>query len=338
MKLKHSKELDDFFNRCWYNLNHSTVNEFLSMHVTKGNEKYIQKKLIHAGCNEFAKDPTLSLFISSQEWENTPYHKQIHLDHINDSTFSYVKEVINGNELFNADAIQKDPDRELKDWMKLRALDKDVNAIYLLQNGEDWMLDAPSEAFTNDPYAKLAHGNVLTFGLGIGYFLFMCTLNPNVKEITVIERSKEVITMFEKEILPQFSTMIPIHIICADAFDYYNREFLSNYDFIYTDIWKSNDDGLEIITKLLEQYHDQNKEMYFWIEDSCVEVIWTLIFIHFDELYHARENEVSIDYIPYMKKIRKWFSQYDKTITESNELKDLMYDRNTIRAILSTTL
>ena len=338
MQIKNSKELDSFFDRCWKNIQNDSQNSFLGKRITPSNEQYIKKQLLKNGNAELKNNPGLSLFISSNDWVSSPYHTSIHLDTIQDDHFSYRTEVIKGNELFNYSSIQKDPNRELNDYMMLRALDKDVSSIYLLQDEVDWMLDAPSEAMTNDPVALKAHGNVITFGLGIGYFPFMCMQNKNVTSITVVEKSKELVDMFMKFIYPQFPQNIPLKVISGDAYDYYNEETLNQYDFIYSDIWRSNDDGLECITKLLEQYHNLNKDIHFWIEDSCVEIIWALIFVYFDEIYHHRQNTVPEFYDIYMQKIRKYFEQIEKVITDCNDLKNYMYDTNTIREILAISL
>ena len=94
------------------------------------------------------------------------------------------------------------------------------------------MLDAPSEANTIDSYAKKATGAVLTYGLGIGYFIYMAMLNPNVESITVIENSMEVIQMFESYLLPQFPKL-PLTIIHGDAFNYHNEKYLDNFDYVF---------------------------------------------------------------------------------------------------------
>ena len=335
MQIKHTKEMDSFFDRCWNNIQNNSYNNFLGKKITPNNEGYIKKQLLKCNDPELTNNKDMSLFLSSSNWENSLYHSHINLENIEDSHFSYRKEVIKGNELFNYSSIQKDPNKELNDYMLLRALDKDVSSIYLLQDGVDWMLDAPSEAMTNDPIALLAHDSVLTFGLGIGYFPYMCMQNPNVTKITVIEKSQELVDMFMKSIYPQFSHTIPLEVIQGDAFQYYNKEYLEQYDFIYTDIWHSNDDGLECITKLLEQYHNHSKDIYFWIEDSCVEIVWTLVFVYFDEIYYSRTNMIPDAYKNIMKKIKKYFSTIDISINTPTELKELIYDTNTLRTILS---
>lgn len=337
MQIQHTKELDGFFKRCRSNMANDTLNAYLGKHVTSGNEAYMKKKLFQNGAMEF--DPknkeVPSLFIQANTWKNTPYHKEISLEKIQTEHFTYSVEPILGNELFNLDTIQKDPNKELRDWMKLRAFDQDTTAIYLLQDDMEWMLDAPSEAVTNDPYAKKAHGKVVTFGLGIGYFLYMASRNPSVTSITVIERSDDVIALFKEHILPQFPSEIEINIIQGDAFDCFNQDFLQNFDYCYVDIWQSSNDGLFLIEGLLENYEPSFNDCDFWIEDSCFQVIWSLIYVHFDELYYSRNNPVFEEYGTIMQKIRMYFASLDLTVTSMDQLKFYMYDNETIRHILA---
>ena len=166
----------------------------------------------------------------------------------------------------------------------------------------------------------------------------MAIQNPNVEEVTVIERSKEVIAMFRNFILPQFETTKPIHLIEGDAFDYFNQDYLSNFDYIYTDIWQSSQDGLPLITELLEQCYLPKEKADFWIEDSCLEIIWTLIFLYFEALARNKELEVNPYYQSYIEKIAHYFDQIDETVSDVETLKTFMYDTNISRCILSTKL
>lgn len=311
--------------------------EFVGMHITKAQEKQIQKEMHEAGFHEFAgsEDTWPSLFLSSQEWKNSPYHAAVSLDLIKDDCFSFETVKTAGRELFNADAIIKDPNRELNDSMVLRAMDRNFDAIYLYQDDEDWMVDAPSEAATNDAPAAKAHGKVLTFGLGIGYFIFMAMRNPAVKEITVVESSAEVIAMFERFLYPQFPHDIPVHFIHGDAFDYFNEDFISLFDYVYTDIWKSSADGLAIMERLLHQYVPPYEKADFWIEDSCEEIMWTLIFLYFEAIAHNRKPEVNPLYEKEMQKICMYFDRIDEVIDDPSRIQFYMYDTDTIRHILA---
>lgn len=341
MKIKRTQALEQFFNRCIHNIQNEIKNQFLGMSVTKENEVNVQHLLKKAKFNEFLgpKEAWPSLFISSKAYQNSPYNRSIKLDRVRSSEFTYKTELINSNELFSLSSIVYDPNRELNDSMRLVALDEPYEAAFLYQNDEVWMLDAPSEAETINPYANKAFGNVLTFGLGIGYFPFMAMLNSNVKSITVIEKSSSVIDMFNTYIKPQFPTQIPLQIVEGDAFNYFNKNEIERYDYVFIDIWQSNDDGLIIIEQLLENYLPPFDKVDFWIESSCFEVIPSLILLYFEALSRNKtfktEDKV---YQRLVRKIDKYFKSMDLTIEDENILKDFMYDTKHHRLIVSTKL
>lgn len=341
MKIKRTKEIDQFFNRCLHNIQNESKNNFLGLVVSKETEKDIQKLMKKAGFFEYQKpvEQWPSLFISSNEYMNRPYHKSIKLNKINSEEFTYQTQMVNANELFSLSSIQFDPKRELNDSMRLVALDEPMEVTILYQHNEVWMLDVPSEAETIDPIAKKAHGNVLTFGLGIGYFPFMAMLNSNVKSITVIEKSKSVIELFNQSLKPQFPNTIPLTIIEGDAFDYWKEDVLNQYDSVFVDIWKSNDDGLVLIEKLLESYLPDYDKVDFWIETSCLEIIPTLILLYFESISrnkHAKTYDK--DYQRILRKIDTYFRKIDENIEDVFVLKNYMYDIKIHRKILSIKL
>lgn len=332
MEIIETKEIEEYLNKCYENLDLNYQNDFLDGYIEKEDEEAAKKELLQAGQREFLYDNP-SLFISTAEFKNNPYYKNIKLDKIESENFTYEKTLIEKNYLFNYESIIDDEEKELKDYMKLRALDEDLEMIYLYEDDDSWMMCSPSEASTNDPYAAKAKGKVLTFGLGIGYFVYMALLNKDVKEITVVERSKSVINLFSS-IYKQFPQDKKVNIINGDAFDYFREAFISNYDYIYVDIYKSADDGRDIITRLLEQYHPDDDKLDFWIESSCLNPLKTLVLMHYDELVHNTRKEVSEQYHYLMDKVRKYFSEINIKINDINTLKDMMYDYKLIRSIL----
>lgn len=341
MKIKTNPNIENFFSRCRYHLNHETKNEFIGLEVTPQNEAQIQQSMKTAGFQEFqgSKATWPSLFISTQSYLKSPYHSNIKLDFIQSKDFRLTKEVIPANELFNVSSIHPDLNRELNDWMTLRAIDQPYEATFLWQGKEVWMLDAPSEANTIDPVAKQASGNVLTFGCGIGYFIYMASLNPKVTSITVIEHSKTVIDLFEKYLLPQFHNTIPITLIEGDAFNFFDHEFMKDYDKVFVDIWKSNEDGYLIIERLLEQYLPIEQHVDFWIESSCFEFMPALIYLYFDALAHhktVRHHEKTSQRT--LKKIAKFFEAMDETIDSVDHLKEYMYNPKILRKIAAVKL
>ncbi len=341
MKIKRTQAIDQFFNRCIHNIQNESKNQFLGKSITKDDELKIQQALKKAGFSEFAgeKDTWPSLYISSKNYQESPYNKSIKLDCVQSNEFTYRVETIRANELFSLSSIQYDPKRELNDSMRLVALDEPYPATFLYQNNEVWMLDAPSEAETINPYAQKAFGNVLTFGLGIGYFPFMAMLNPKVKSITVIEKSSAVIEMFNTFIKPQFPHPVEFNIIEGDAYDYFNEIQISKYDYVFVDIWQSNEDGLIVIEQLLEKYLPPFSKVDFWIETSCFEVLPSLILLYFESL--SRNKSFKTEDRVYQKIVRKiscYFNTIDQIIDDETILKDFMYDTKLHREILSIKL
>ena len=126
MQIKQNASIHDFFKRCQLNLFSEHKNDFLGMTISKKTELATQRKMKRAGFQEFygPENTWPSLYISTADFLKSPYHTNIKLDQIKDDNFTYSKEVISADELFNIDSIQLDEKRELNDWMKLRALDK----------------------------------------------------------------------------------------------------------------------------------------------------------------------------------------------------------------------
>lgn len=334
MEIIKTKEISNYLDRLRANLSFNYQNDYLDGYVDLKDEKKAKKELLLAGQQEFKDNTEASLFIDSNTWLNNPYVRNIKFKDIRNKHFSYKKVVIEKGYLFNSDSIIDDKDKELKDWMKLRALDKDIETLFLLQDDKEWMMAVPSESYTNDPYALKAHGNVITFGLGIGYFTYMALLNKKVESITVIEKSKEVIDLF-KEIKKDFPHAEKIKIINGDAFDYFNEKTLKKYDYVYVDIWRSNEDGRLIIEKLLEQYNPPIDKCDFWIEKSCLNVIRTLIYLYYDENINNKKNKVTKPYKSLMNKVRIYFDSIDIKINDVDALKSYMYDTKVIRDILA---
>ena len=140
----------------------------------------------------------------------------------------------------------------------------------VLEKGREWMTLMPNETITTDPCAKAASGHVLTFGLGLGYFIYRALENPAVADVTVVELSADVIRLFEREILPQFPKRDRVKIVQDDAFAFIaDSSKMKPFDYIFADIWHDVGDGKPLYLKFKtfeEQY--PGKTFAYWIEDS----------------------------------------------------------------------
>lgn len=140
----------------------------------------------------------------------------------------------------------------------------------VLENGREWMTLMPNETVTTLPAVSEASGKVLTYGLGLGYFAFRASEKQEVSSVTVVERSRDVIELFETRILPQFPHREKIRVICADAFDYAKTQMPDeHYDFVFADIWHDVGDGKELYLKMKELESLSPKTGYsYWLEDT----------------------------------------------------------------------
>ncbi len=232
MRIKQTKEIRSYLKRLQSNIDANYQNDYLDGYVEPSVEKEAIKEIIASG----EQDKIDSLFINKEEYINNPYLKNIDFKNCNQKGFSYETVTIEKGYLFNIDEIQDDKDKELKDYMILRAYRDDVEMPFLKQKDKEWMMASISEFRTNDSYAKMAHGKVLTFGLGIGYFVYMALLNEKVESITVIEREKDVIELFN--LIKDKFPIKPIKIINGDAFDYFS-DYFSTIFIVLIDVYIS---------------------------------------------------------------------------------------------------
>ena len=118
------------------------------------------------------------------------------------------------------------------------------------------MSPAISEIESMGDGIEKGHGKCMTMGLGIGVLQYLWLLKDEVESVTIIEFNQDVIDLFEKYIRPQFKTNKKLEIIHGNAFDYYNDEFLNQFDYVYVDFWESTEDGLGFYTRLMEKKID----------------------------------------------------------------------------------
>lgn len=140
-------------------------------------------------------------------------------------------------------------------------------AVY--DNNRLWMSITPNEINTMKQPINNAKGNVLTFGLGLGYFAYMCSLKDDVKSVTIVEKDERVIKLFKDNILPYFVSIEKINIIKEDAYVYLSKMNDDMYDYVFVDIYHDAGDGKEVYLKM-NQYRNRFKKTIFeyWIYNT----------------------------------------------------------------------
>jgi hypothetical protein len=148
-----------------------------------------------------------------------------------------------------------------------------INPFYYLvikQQDVTWMSVTPFEINTMAPVIDNMRGNVITLGLGLGYFASMAALKPEVKEVLVIEKDQHVIDIFLKQIYPYLENKEKIKIHHEDAFDFL-RNNTRPFDHLFVDIHHTADDGLPMYIRMkkLEKLSRSGK-WHYWLESSIL--------------------------------------------------------------------
>jgi hypothetical protein len=106
-----------------------------------------------------------------------------------------------------------------------------------------WMSMTPSEMLTQFPGVRLAHGSCLVGGLGLGWFLKEIANKPEVTEITVVEKSAELLNWLKpvlQERFPAIAAKVKLWVN-ADIYDYVGgllrNDLVKNYNVYLLDIW-----------------------------------------------------------------------------------------------------
>ena len=142
----------------------------------------------------------------------------------------------------------------------------------VLEDGNEWMTLTPVDLDTSDEAIERAHGKVVTFGLGLGYYTYMVSEKENVESVTVIEKSRDVIALFEEYIFPQFTHPEKVRIVNADAFDYAENIMPSEgFDVAFVDTWRDASDGAPMYRRMKKLEHlSPDTEFIYWIENFLI--------------------------------------------------------------------
>ena len=201
--------------------------------------------------------------LNIEKYKNNLYYKNINLENISNGVWSLKKKKYKPFELFVYNDLTVKEDGRI---IPSIGFFKEVYKYpCILENNREWMLITPNEIETMGKPIKESFGKVLTYGLGLGYFAYMVSLKENVESVTILEKDKKVIELFEKHILPQFKHYNKIKIINEDAYTYSKKAV--NYDYVFVDIWHDPSDGIEAY-KIFKKLEKPNIKYSYWIEET----------------------------------------------------------------------
>lgn len=204
--------------------------------------------------------------LSSKEFLHNPYIQNIHFHNQTHGQYQLRNMTYEKGELFFYDFPYQKDDILIP---RIGCFDKRVSFPSIYEGNMPWMSVIPSEINTMSLPIQKAHGNVLALGLGLGYYPYMSALKEDVKKITIVEKSSEIIDLFKACILNQFSEDVKdkFQIIHEDAFQYMDSVKDGMYDVIFTDIYEGYEDGHQVYESM-QKYQKTlvNTDMEYWIE------------------------------------------------------------------------
>lgn len=282
--------------------------------------------------------PHDGLKYDSKRLTENPYYKAVKLESVSSETVRYEKATIKKRTLISMN-FHKPLGKYLFHYHPIGYFETDINLPVLMEGDKVWMSPAISEIESMGEGIEKGHGKCMTMGLGIGVLPYLWLQKDEVESVTVVEFNKDVIDLFEKYIRPQFKTHKKLQIIHGDAFDYFNEEFLNQFNYVYVDFWESSEDGLRFYTKLMEKNIDL-PHVDYWIEDSMLYDVKHIIAPY---LYAVYQGKGVIDFISSMdgdnkelaKKVNKYFKTRNDVIRTEDELLSIIHSKDVLRKILA---
>lgn len=239
--------------------------------------------------------------LDAKKYEQNPYYKNIMIENVTDGNwelrwekYSPYQAVIAGDMIINEDFSEVAP---------LGFFTEEFRFPAVLENGNEWMTLTPVDLDTSEEAINEAHGRVVTFGLGLGYYAYMASEKECVESVTVIEKSADVIRLFKKHILPQFPNKEKIRIIESDAFEYAEKTMpKENFDIAFVDTWRDASDGAPMYERMkrLEPLSPSTKFIY-WIENFLISRHRAMML---EKIYSEMDNGANPSYLEITERLK----------------------------------
>lgn len=267
-----------------------------------------------------------------KDYINNPYINKINKITINKNNYHLKLNKYKPFELFISDEIKIDDENFYKEYTNIGYLNKDFSYLSLDYKNDVWMLISPNEINTMKKHIELVHGNILTFGLGLGYFQYMASIKNNVNRIYIIEKDATIIDIFNKEILPQFENKDKIVIIQDDAYNFIKNKMDSiKFDYAFIDLYHNPNDGLEfyLTFKSIENKY-KNVTFSYWLDTSLMalvrRIMLSLLIEQYEGLpskYYNKEENIEDKLINYF-----YYKTKDLTINSFKDILNLITDES----------
>lgn len=243
----------------------------------------------------------------ASEIRNNPYYRNIHIREDSAGTIQLKQNNYLAGEFFQTYRSffkRTDPFA----YADAGFFNEPVDFPVLLENGRVWMSVVSSEVDSMEEPIKAAQGEVITFGLGLGYFTYMAAIKEEVESVTAVEMNPYVISLFRENILPQFPHPEKVRIVQADAFEFIRSPKKREYDYAFSDFWGGTDDGVRLYLDFYRHAQEfKVKKHDYWIESCFMEYFFrpALMKLLGKEILHK-----DLPLVSYSKEIDRLMDQF----------------------------
>ncbi len=239
------KEFEEFFLACFDNLDN-------------GLKKDCEKRLF----------PYIRQIEDVSFVELDPYFKVLEGLSIHEKGLSLTMKNVVPGELFPYSSYEVGPSPYFEERPSFAYSKKGFSYPVFSKDGRPWMSLVPHEIKTMEKAIDECDGEVLTYGLGMGYFAYRASIKESVTHVTIVESDKDVISFFKDHLLSSFPKG-KIILIEQDAISFAKNTEQGAYDYLFVDIYHDVEDGLPLYIAL-KQVEGAAKKSSYWIEEDLL--------------------------------------------------------------------
>lgn len=157
--------------------------------------------------------------------------------------------------------------------------------LSLDKDNKTWMSIIPHEINTMKIDLNKIKGNIVIYGLGLGYFLFHALNKKEINKVVVIEKDSLVINIFNAYLRKYFRNLDKLTILNLDALSFNKKEINKyNFDYCYVDLYHDPIDALKIYINLIKS-EAKNITYLYWIENDILIYLRRIIISLFISIY-----------------------------------------------------
>jgi len=227
--------------------------------------------------------------LNPNDYINDLYYKNIKIKEVNENNYKIKYQEYKPNQCFLYDDIKVNEDDFYLVNNHVGYFSNSFKYLTIEKDNVIWMSLIPHEMNTMKSVKNKLSKHIYVLGLGLAYFPYINA--SKVDKITIIEKDKNIISLFKKYLFPYFDNKDKYEIIEDDAYQYIKN--ISRDDFLFIDLYHDTKDGLKIyidLLKLLKDHHNYS----FWIEESLIQAYRNLLITLInEELYHHDEVNYS---------------------------------------------